>query len=187
MKRCVTANAGKDYTCHVGDAGSSPACLATGSSVMGSTPALRSDVFSIPRRRDASREHLKNAANAGRTTSPCKRQVAGSSPAGSIMGARSSVGRAGGLSKPSSPRTKFRRECRSGLHSLWYERSWLLSLSRLRTMLANADGNTSVEASVCGSSPQVLIITRRQHRSDGRMPSGLHGRRFESGQALRVL
>ena len=54
MKRSVTANAGKDYTCHVGDAGSSPACLATGSSVTGSTPALRSDVFSIPRRRDAS-------------------------------------------------------------------------------------------------------------------------------------
>ena len=164
MKRSVTANAGKDYTCHVGDAGSSPACLATGSSVMGSTPALRSDVFSNPRRRDASSEnsrpwrmpvglhpanevrrvnrlgnqemrvrippmgrslrtasrHLssprlqgrKIAANAGRTTSPCKRQVAGSSPAGSIMGARSSVGRAGGLSKPSSPRNEYRRECR---------------------------------------------------------------------------
>ena len=56
MKRSVTANAGKDYTCHVGDAGSSPACLATGSSVTGSTPALRSDVFSIRRRRDASLE-----------------------------------------------------------------------------------------------------------------------------------
>jgi hypothetical protein len=174
LKRSVTANAGKDYTCHVGDAGSSPACLATGSSVMGSTPALRSDVLSNPRRRDATENsrpwrmrvglhpanevrrvkrlgnqemrvrvppmgrslrtasrHLssprlqgKIAANAGRTTSPCKRQVAGSSPAGSIMGARSSVGRAGGLSKPWSPRTELlkRRECRPGLHSLWYEK-----------------------------------------------------------------
>jgi len=67
----------------------------------------------------------KNAANAGRTTSPCKRQVAGSSPAGSNMRARSSVGRAGGLSKSSSPRTELlkRRGCRPGLHSLWYEKA----------------------------------------------------------------
>jgi len=197
---------------------------------MGSTPALRSDVFSNPRRRDASGEnsrpwrmpvglhpgnevrrvkrlgnqemrvrippmgrslrtasrHLssprlqgrKIAANAGRTTSPCKRQVAGSSPAGSNMGTRSSVGRAGGLSKPSSPRTELlkRRECRPGLHSLWFEKVLATSLSRHRRKLANADGNTSVEASACGSSPQVLIIPRRRHRLDGRMPVGLHGR-----------
>ena len=47
------------------------------------------------------------AANAGRTTSLVTRQVAGSSPAGSIMGARSSVGRAGRLSKTSSPQSKY--------------------------------------------------------------------------------
>lgn len=38
---------------------------------------------------------------------PCKRQVAGSSPAGSIMWARSSVGRAGRLSNSSSPQLQF--------------------------------------------------------------------------------
>ena len=47
------------------------------------------------------------AANAGRTTSLVTRQVAGSSPAGSIMGARSSVGRAGRLSKTSSPQAEY--------------------------------------------------------------------------------
>ena len=91
----------------MGDAGSSPACLATGSSVTGSTPALRSDVFSIPRRRDASFENLETAANAGRTTSPSSARSRVRVPPGPSMRARSSVGRAGRLSKTSSPQLEY--------------------------------------------------------------------------------
>ena len=133
MKRSVTANAGKDYTCHVGDAGSSPACLATGSSVTGSTPALRSDVFSISRRRDASTE----ISRLWRMPEGLHRIVSARSrvrvPPGPSMRARSSVGRAGRLSKNSSPQLEYSGGNAGRDHIfVWIERRPCHSSSRHR-------------------------------------------------------
>lgn len=72
------------------------------------------------------------------------------------------------LSKTSSPRTELLKNGGNAGRDyifVWIERrprQFLVPLTD--TKLANADGNTSVEASACGSSPQVLIIPRRWHK-----------------------
>jgi hypothetical protein len=109
----------------------------------------------------------KIAANAGRTTSPCKRQVAGSSPAGSIMRARSSVGRAGRLSKPSSPQpTRWRMQM--GIHR------W-----RLRPAVRVRNFSSLL---VAGTDQDGRMLVGLH----GRAPASAGGRRFDPAPGNRV-
>ena len=107
----------------------------------------------------APRPAMKIAANAGRTTSIANRQVAGSSPAGSIMAARSSVGRAGTSFQNSSPRTRSNAEAS-----------------------ANAGGTTSCHDEPFESRPSRKRIGGADRSWEA---SAQAGRRFESAPGNR--
>jgi hypothetical protein len=102
------------------------------------------------------------AANAGRTTSPCKRQVAGSNPAGSIMGARSSaVERVGVFPNPRRREPEFEiiGECRKDYMGRGFDSR------RVERRVAQW-----VERSF-----QILVAKGHADVVDRRMPAGLHG------------